>query len=52
MTGGGFGGSIVALARAEDCPDIAAAVAAGYRARTGRQTAPIVTRAADGAGSL
>jgi galactokinase len=48
MTGGGFGGSIVALALWEECPAIAAAVAAGYRERTGRETAPIVTRAADG----
>jgi galactokinase len=49
MTGGGFGGSIVAIAPAEDCPAIAAGVASGYQERTGRETAPIVTRAADGA---
>jgi galactokinase len=49
MTGGGFGGSIVALAPREECAAVAEAIAAGYRARTGRETAPIVTRAADGA---
>jgi galactokinase len=49
MTGGGFGGSIVALAPSEDCPSIAAAIAAGYRAETGRDTAPIIARAAAGA---
>ncbi len=52
MTGGGFGGSIVALAPLDACPAVAAAVAAGYRARTGRRTAPMVTRAADGAGII
>lgn len=49
MTGGGFGGSILALAPMRECAAIAAAVADGYRTRTGRATAPIVTRAADGA---
>ncbi len=49
MTGGGFGGSIVALAPIESCPAIAAAVAAGYRAATGRATAPIIARAGGGA---
>ena len=52
MTGGGFGGAIVALAPAGRCAVIAASVAAGYRAATGRATAPIVTRAADGARRL
>jgi galactokinase len=49
MTGGGFGGAIVALASRERCPAIAAAVADGYRAATGRVTEPIVARAARGA---
>ncbi len=52
MTGGGFGGSIVALAPIESCPAIAAAVADGYRAATGRATAPIIARAAPGARRL
>jgi galactokinase len=49
MTGGGFGGAIVALAPAKRCPAIAAAVAGGYRAATGRVTEPIVARSAAGA---
>jgi galactokinase len=49
MTGGGFGGSIVALAPIESCGGITAAVAAGYGAATGRVTAPIIARAAAGA---
>jgi galactokinase len=49
MTGGGLGGAIVALAPQERCPAIAAAVAEGYRAATGRVTEPIVARSAAGA---
>ena len=49
MTGGGFGGAIVALAPELRCPAIAAAVAAAYREATGRVTEPIVARAAGGA---
>jgi galactokinase len=49
MTGGGFGGSIVALAPVERCPGIAATIAGGYQATTGRITAPIVARSAGGA---
>jgi galactokinase len=49
MTGGGFGGAIVALAPRERCPAIAAAVADRYLAATGRVTEPIVARAAGGA---
>jgi galactokinase len=52
MTGGGFGGSIVALAPQGRCPAIAAAVAEGYRAATGRVTQPIVARSAGGARRL
>ncbi len=52
MTGGGFGGAIVALAPQERCPAIATAVAAAYRERTGRVTEPIVARAAGGARRL
>ena len=49
MTGGGFGGAIVALAPQARCPAIAADVAAAYRAATGRATEPIVARSAGGA---
>jgi galactokinase len=49
MTGGGFGGAIVAVAPVAACPAIAADVAERYGAATGRPTEPIVTRAADGA---
>jgi galactokinase len=52
MTGGGFGGAIVALAPQERCPAIAAAVADGYRAATGRVTEPIVARSAGAARRL
>jgi galactokinase len=49
MTGGGFGGAIVALAPEERCAGIAAAIAERYRAATGRVTEPIVARSAGGA---
>jgi galactokinase len=52
LTGGGFGGAIVALAPIDRCAAIGAEVAAGYRAATGTVTEPIVTRAADGARRL
>jgi galactokinase len=52
MTGGGFGGAIVALAPEERCPAIAAAVADGYREAAGIVTEPIVARSAGGAGRL
>jgi galactokinase len=52
MTGGGFGGAIVALAPEERCREIAAAVADRYGAATGRVTEPIVARSAGGARRL
>jgi galactokinase len=52
MTGGGFGGAIVALAPAADCARLGAAVAAGYLAATGHRAVPAVVRAADGARRL
>ena len=52
MTGGGFGGAIVALAPVDLCAAIAASVADGYRAATGRVTEPMVARSADGARRL
>jgi galactokinase len=50
MTGGGFGGSVVALADAARADELVARVAADYTARTGVPAAAYVTAAADGAG--
>jgi galactokinase len=52
MTGGGFGGSIVALAPAREAAAIGDAVARAYRSRLGRDAAPRVCRASDGAREL
>jgi galactokinase len=52
MTGGGFGGAIVALASVDGCAALAATVAEGYRTATGRVTEPIIARAAGGARRL
>ena len=52
MTGGGFGGAIVALASENVAERAAVAVAAGYREATGRIAEPMVARAADGARRL
>ncbi|HKP17866.1 MAG TPA: hypothetical protein VJT84_05250 [Gaiellaceae bacterium] len=49
MTGGGFGGSIVALVDAHRAAGLAGAVAASYRERTGREAAARVCRSVDGA---
>jgi galactokinase len=49
LLGGGFGGSIIALAELERADEIAAAVSDGYRARTGRAGASLVARASVGA---
>jgi galactokinase len=49
MTGGGFGGSVVALADARGAESLAAAVTDDYAARTGRSGAAYVCAAADGA---
>lgn len=49
MTGGGFGGAIVALADAERAPALAAAVRDRYRAATRREATAIVTTAGPGA---
>ncbi len=48
MTGGGFGGSVVALARADGAAELAESVAAAYREQTGRPGAGVVLAAADG----
>jgi galactokinase len=52
MTGGGFGGSIVAIAAADDAERVAAATSRAYEARTGRRAASIVSRPAAGAREL
>jgi galactokinase len=50
LTGGGFGGSVVALAGAETADALAEAVAAAYLAQTGLPGAGRVYSTADGAG--
>lgn len=52
MTGGGFGGCIVALASPDAVDRVVAAVSAGYRDRHGRDCAVYLTRASDGARPL
>jgi len=52
MTGGGFGGSIVALARRENAADLAEGVLAEYRGRSGDSGAAYVCEAGDGAREL
>ena len=50
MTGGGFGGSIVAIAHAPVAEALAASTLRAYEARTGRRASSIVSRPAPGAG--
>ncbi len=50
MTGGGFGGSVVALAEAGDAEAFTAEVTEAYVARTGRDGTGYVCETADGAG--
>ena len=49
LTGAGFGGCAIALADADAVDAIAAAVASGYKSRTGRDTTPFVCRPSAGA---
>ena len=49
LTGAGFGGCAIALVEASAVDAIVSAVAAGYKARTGRETTPFVTRPSAGA---
>ncbi len=49
MIGGGFGGSVLALARAEDAERLAAAVVRGYADGAGREATPYVCASVDGA---
>ena len=51
MTGGGFGGSVVALVDAEVASSVATAVTAAYVKRTGRKGRSFVCSAVDGAGA-
>ena len=50
MTGGGFGGCVVALVDREKVAEIETTVAREYESETGRTPDVFVTRAADGAG--
>src|SRR5690606_164947 len=51
LTGAGFGGCVVAIARREDVDAITASVRCEHAARTGRDTTPFEVRASDGATS-
>ena len=52
MTGGGFGGCVVALAPQELVPAVEAAIAAEYPAVSGKQATVYVCRASAGAGEM
>ncbi len=52
MTGGGFGGCVVALVRADRAKSITQRLTGEYLTRTGIEPTPFVTRAADGARPL
>jgi galactokinase len=52
LTGGGFGGAIVALADADRAETAAAAIAAAYAAATGHQPAVLVPAAIGSTGAL
>jgi galactokinase len=52
LTGAGFGGCVVALARSSEVDLIVAAASASYRAATGLEPTPFVCRAAAGAGRV
>ncbi len=49
LTGGGFGGAIVALTEREYALQIGAEISRHYHARTGHQTIPLICRPGDGA---
>jgi galactokinase len=49
MIGGGFGGSVLALAREDEAGDLAAAVTRRYADRPGREATPYVCASVDGA---
>ena len=50
MTGGGFGGSVVAVVEPDDVEKVKAAVKAKYPAVSGREASIFETHACDGAG--
>ncbi|MGZ4397410.1 MAG: galactokinase [Gaiellaceae bacterium] len=52
MTGGGFGGSVVALIAADVAEEVSAATTRAYAARTGLPAASYVCTSVDGAGEL
>lgn len=52
MTGGGFGGSIVALAEADRAPSLVGSVTAEYAARARRKATGYVCTSVDGAGDV
>jgi galactokinase len=52
MTGGGFGGCVVALAPQEFVPQVEAAIAGKYPAASGLQATVYVCRASKGAGEF
>lgn len=52
LTGGGFGGCVVALARSDEADEVARTAAARYRARTGLEPTVFHCRAVDGAGRV
>jgi galactokinase len=52
MTGGGFGGCVVALAPQESVPEVEAAIAAQYPAASGLEATVYVCQASAGAGEL
>lgn len=52
MTGGGFGGCIVALVKTEDVKNVANDLVSAYRGETGIKTSYLITRAGAGARTL
>jgi galactokinase len=52
MTGGGFGGSVVALVEAKGAPKLVAAVTSAYAARSGRESTGYICASVDGAGEV
>ena len=52
MIGGGFGGSVLALAREDETLGVADAVTRGYADRAGREATPYVCASVDGAHEL
>jgi len=52
MIGGGFGGSVLALAEENDAASLAEAVTRGYAERAGREATPYVCASVDGAHEL